>query len=989
MLNSKLEPKVIKGSHRRLILILAVIVIVMMIIFGRGGFGSEALLINEVVSSNRFTISDEDGEFPDWIELFNSGNAKMDLEGFWISNDPANPLKWEFPQVSLDPGEYLVIFASGKDRAPKQGHLHTNFRLSAEGCAVILSAPDGKMIDSVKVGALYTNISYGRRPGRLGDWVLFYEATPADRNSDQWTRSIEIGIADPVDVHFNEVMTSNKTSIYDTDGDLSDWIEFFHSGDEPFNLKGYWLSDDPLNPFKWRFPDITVEPGEYLIVYASGKSRSTPNKNNLHASFSLNDTDDVLVLSNPTGKAVEKLVVRSMIQDVSYGLVPDNRQKWLYYPVPTPRGANTTQGYEAGELSGKELKSSYKVQINEVMAMNTNTHADENGAYVDWIELYNYGETAINLKGFGLSDREGSPFRWVFPDVTLQPNSHLVVFASGKDRRTPGRNLHTNFGISSRGEYIYLTSPDSGRVDTLASGMQSAGISAGRYPDGENNRFFFTNPTPGRANPSGAYTGYAQPPLVSHLGGRYDDRVQVTLINPNSQGVIRYTTNGKVPDANSTIYNGPINISKTTIIRARVFEQGKLPSSSVDQTYLVNETTDFAVMSVFMEPKDLWDPATGIYVMGYGASSEFPYVGANFWKKWERPIHFQLIEPDGTLGFSYDAGIRVGGAYSRAMGQKVLNIFARNRYGSATMEYPFFPTKTLTTYKALTLRQSGQDAVLSYMRDTMQTSLLDVTDLDYQAYRPIVLYLNGEYWGLYYIRERINEYYLAYNHDADPTKIDLLQANRTVRAGSNTEYTKLRDFVSNNDMRVAKNYEYVKTQMDVQNYMDYWIAEIYFANTDSANIRFWKERDNPKSKWCWIVYDTDWGFFNVNHNTLAHVTSPEGTGVGRHLSTVIMVNLLKNTEFRTEFINRLAYHLNTTFTPERVVARIDEMEKVIEKEMPRQIERWGGKMSAWRSQVQRLRNFALKRNTIMMGHIQQKFGLSNKEMEIFDDWNRR
>ncbi len=990
MLDSQMSRKKKKGGHRRTIIGLVILVVFLIIVFGRGGFGGEAVLINEVMTSNRATVSDEDGDFPDWIELYNSGSSAVNLEGFWLSDDPAVAEKWAFPEVIMEPGDYLVVFASGKDRAPSEGGLHTNFRLSRQGTDVLLTAPDERMIDNVRIGPMYSNISYGRRPNRLGDWVYFFEATPGERNSDQGQRSINIGQAEEYPIYINEFITENLTSIYDTDGDLFEWVELFHSGEEPINLKGYWLSDDPENPFKWRFPDITVKPEEYLVVFASGKARSVPDKNNLHTSFGLNDRDDILVFTTPDAKIIEEVTIPSMIDDVSYGLVPGSREEWLYYPTPTPGRENTTQGFEPGELSGKELEASALLSINEVMAMNTNTVQDENGDYEDWIEIYNAGENAVDMAGFGLSDRPESPFRWVFPKVSIEPDDYLLVFASGKDRRDPAKNLHTNFRVSSKGETIVLTSPEAGRIDALHSGGQAPGLSVGRYPDGGAERFFFTNPTPGRANPSQRYNGYSQAPFVSHLGGRFDAPIEVSLINPDpaAQAVIRYTTNGKMPDENSTVYTGPIRVSETVVLRSRVFEKGKLPSPSVDQTYLINEPTKLAILSVIMDPKDLLDPAAGIYVKGYGASSEFPYRGANFWRDWEKPMHFQMFDENGTLGYSANAGIKIGGQYSRAMDQKIFNIFARNRYGSNMMEYPFFPGKDLTTFKALTVRQSGQDAVLSRLRDTMQTSLLEETDLDYQHYRPVVLFINGQYWGHYNLRERINKYYIAYNHDVDPEKVDMIQANRTVRAGSSQDYLAMRDYIANHDMRSSAHYEYVKTKMDVQNYMDYWIAQIYFANTDSANIRFWKERDNPNSRWRWIVYDTDWGFFNVNHNTLDHVTHPDGTGVGRNLSTVIMVNLLKNSEFRNEFIDRMAFHLNNTFTTERVIERINEMEKAIEDEMPRQTKRWpaGGDMNSWRRQVQRLRNFAENRNRILMGHIQGKFGLSDREMEMFDDW---
>ena len=167
--------------------------------------------------------------------------------------------------------------------------------------------------------------------------------------------------------------------------------------------------------------------------------------------------------------------------------------------------------------------------------------------------------------------------------------------------------------------------------------------------------------------------------------------------------------------------------------------------------------------------------------------------------------------------------------------------------------------------------------------------------------------------------------------------------------------------------------------------MDYIIAQVYFANTDSANIRFWRERTEG-AKWRWIVYDLDWGFFSLNHNTLASLSNPAGTGWAQALNTVFTRNLILNDEFRRQFIERFAYHMNYTFTPERVLDRIDEIAAVLEPEMPRHFQRWGGSMSSWHAHVEGLRDFARKRPAIVLKHIQSKFGLSNEEMSIFDAW---
>ncbi|MDW7740331.1 MAG: CotH kinase family protein, partial [Bacillota bacterium] len=177
---------------------------------------------------------------------------------------------------------------------------------------------------------------------------------------------------------------------------------------------------------------------------------------------------------------------------------------------------------------------------------------------------------------------------------------------------------------------------------------------------------------------------------------------------------------------------------------------------------------------------------------------------------------------------------------------------------------------------------------------------------------------------------------------------------------------------------------YIKTRMNVTNYIDALIAQMFFAQTDQGNIRYWREQSD-EGRWHWLVYDLDWCFWpsHLHHNTLASMTNPAGTGYNNAVSTTLTVNLLRNEEFKKEFIERFAYHLNNTFTAEKVIARIDELASKIEPEMPRQVERWGGSMERWYREVEHLRNFARQRPAIVTEQIRRKFNLSDQEMTIF------
>ncbi|MGM0689171.1 MAG: lamin tail domain-containing protein [Bacillota bacterium] len=975
----KFEPRL--AIRVQYVFILVILLLLLGFYLGGSFLGGRGLVINEVMASNRCTITDEDGDYPDWFEIYNPGDYPVSMDGYWATNDPDEPYMWKFPAVIIEPAGYLVVFTSGKDRAnPDNDFLHTNFRLSTSESTLLLIDPEASILDRVITSEMLSNVSYGRKADNLREWSFFLDATPnSANNATPYEQVIEMPMAEEQHILINEFLTSNQTSLPDEDGDLSDWIELYNPCDTSVDLTDYWLSDKSENAFRWRFPAVTIEPEQFLIVFASGKNRRDPEGPYLHTNFRLNDQNDTLVLSMPDGTIIDKKEIRNMERDVSYGRDIDDPEKWLYFPRPTPSEENYTQGFE--KFSGNPVP---RIFISEVMAINTATIADEDGDYYDWIEIYNPENFDINLEGYGLSDCEENPYRWEFPNVTIKSGSCFLLFASGKDRRDPGSPyLHTNFKIKATGETLALYHPSGIMIDSIQTGKLTPDHSVGRLNDGSNERYFFDTPAPGSINESNTYSGHTQPPAVSHQGGFYSQPFYLEFAAPTADASIRYTLDGSEPDVDSNLYIDPLPIEKTSVVRASSFAEGKLSSPVVNRSFFLGDKHNLTVVSVMTDPEGLWHPEYGIYVKGYNASNTFPYYGANFWKDMEKPIHLEIYEPDGTLGLGFDAGIKIGGQFSRGMDQKIFNVFARNIYGHNEIRYPIFPRKDLTHFKALTLRTSGQDAGCSKIRDIMMASLLEDTGLDYQDHRQAVLYLNGEYWGIYNIRERANRYFIAHNHDLDPDKIDLLQANWIVRAGSNEHYLALLDYVQNNDLAIDENYEYVSIQMDITNYIDALITQIYYAQTDQGNIRIWREQ-SPEGIWRWLVFDFDWCFWpgHVEYNTLASMTNPAGTGFQNRISTILTVNLLRNQNFEDEFIKRFAYHINNTFEPERVVTRIDELAANIESEIPRHFERWGGSVDHWYHEIDNLREFARLRPAIVVEHIRQKFQLSEEEMQI-------
>jgi len=621
--------------------------------------------------------------------------------------------------------------------------------------------------------------------------------------------------------------------------------------------------------------------------------------------------------------------------------------------------------------------------INELMPANLSTIADEDGEYADWIEIYNPSGSSINLNGYFLSDDENNNVKWSFPNITIASHSFVIIFASGKERGIPGDQLHTNFKLKSSGEPVLLSNPQGVIIDQVTPDPIPTDISYGRQPDGNSSWYFFDDPTPGSANNSLGFSGIADPPVFSIDGGSYTGFVSVELTSSVPQSQIYYTTDGAAPTTNSSLYTTSISVSETKVVRAKVFADDLLESKTVTNTYLINENISLPIISVSTNPENLWDEEFGIYVLGASAEPEFPYHGANFWKDWEKPIHIELYEPDGMQAFSIDAGAKIYGGWSRGFDQKSLAIYARDVYNFEKINYQIFPELPYDKFDNIVLRNGGQDWEYTMFRDAMMQYTLFGSELDILAYKPTVVFLNGEFWGIHNIREKVNENYLAAHHGVDPGNLDVLQLDGwDPIQGTTDHYFAMLDFLENNDMSIQSNYEYIKTQMDVDNFIMYQVSEIYFDNTDwpGSNIKYWRER-NTDGKWRWFLFDTDFGFGLYDegylNNTLEFATEPNDPGwPNPPWSTFLLRKLLENQEFTYNFINRYADLLNSNFVADSVVNLITNMKTKIEQDIPRHLTRWGRSLSNWNSDVDDLIEFAENRHTPLTQYYIDYFNLS-------------
>lgn len=935
------------------------------------------LFINEYMSSNNTIIQDNNYDYSDWIEIYNGSALPINLKGFGLSDDLNDPLKWQFPEININPDSYLIVFASGNDndteidRALNKLIIHTDFKLGSNDIELLLSTNKGKIIDSVNLINLNADESYERIPDS-SEWSVCTEPTPGFSNNAEGLKQFETEKNKTIpDIIISEIMASNKTTIIDDNGNFSDWIEIHNISNNRVNLKNYTLSDEANNLSKWDFPEIILEPDQYIIVFASGQD-SDNKAQYLHTNFKLNSSVDNLFLCNPDKVILSRIIIKDHVEDISYGIDTED-SKWYFYNNSTPGYKNTSK-----EIP-EEINSFFfdsDIIINEVMPNKSNVLYDEDYEQTDWIEIFNSGRKTIDLDNIYLSDSSSNPCKWEFPDISISPGQYLIVYASGKNRK--GKYLHTNFKLDNNEEVI-LSSGAEKMIYKVAYKTIPEGISCSMSSKGI---LYYLNPSPGRKNNTG-YSGISPDIDFSVNSGFYTNSIELSLLPSckiQSRYTIRYTTDGSEPDRNSNIYDSKLLITESVVIRAKCYADNSLPGNTITNTYLIDSSHTLPVVSLSTDPRNLWDNDTGIYVAGSNASEEFPYKGANYWQKWEKPVHIEFFEADGAKGFSIDAGLKIFGAFSRAKPQKSFTIKIRESYGQDTLKYPLFPDRDTNIYKSFVLRTSGQDADFTRIRDSLMCALASEIGLDTQSYRPCVVYINGEYWGHYNIRDKLDKYFLAYNCGlTNPDNVDMIQGNSIINEGDYTAYSSLHSFASTHDLSIPENYRYIQTQMDINNYMDYQISQMYFANFDNGNIRFWREK-TPGARWRWILFDTDWGFFSPGNNTISYCLDPKGTGYAKLFNNIIIRKLLENEDFKNRFVNRFIELLNSTFSQEHVIELINKMASAIEPEMPSQVNRWGGSVENWQKNIQLLRDFASLRPGIIYDHLISTFNLGNSDV---------
>jgi hypothetical protein len=620
--------------------------------------------------------------------------------------------------------------------------------------------------------------------------------------------------------------------------------------------------------------------------------------------------------------------------------------------------------------------------VNEIAAVNNSIITDENGEYDHWIEIYNFGDDAINLNGLYITDDITNPTKHLLTeenpgDLLIPSGGFLLLWA---DDQTEQGSTHLNFSLSGSGEYVGLYSADEILIDGIEFGQQISDVTYGKNPVGGQWNYFPT-PTPNATNGTGLFDLVATPEFSNNTGF-FQGSTAVTISVSTTDAVIHYTLDGSEPTTADALYTEPIIIESTTMLKARAFKPDFLASRVATNTFIEFDNYDLDIISLTTDNSNWFGP-TGIY--------DNRYTGI------EKPLHVEYFDNQGSLQFEISGGVKIHAPDSRP--QQSLRLYFRSEYGDNAVEHQIFEDKDVDFFKRLVLRNAGNDGQQiqrTQFRDPMCHDLFSEMDDDniYSAFKPVNVFLNGEYWGIYNLRERQDRFFIQENYGFE--NVDFLERtaetgdSRNAIEGDWEDYDALKAYIIDNDMADPTHYEVVKNWMDIRNYVDYMVTEIWTANRDwmSNNVKFYRPKNVASAKWKWVLWDTEYGMgcfpsndhgnpnFDAMHMAMTWGGWPPHWGIN---STYLMQNLTANMEFTNYFITRHADLLNSTLRTDKTLDRVQEFKTWYEGDMPKQTDRWGGNMSIWNSGINTLNNWmsgnnwAMSRNAHCRQHVINKF----------------
>jgi len=794
---------------------------------------------------------------------------------------------------------------------------------------------------------------------------------------------------------FTEVDPIN-TEYKDHEGDDAGWVELYNRSSDTVNLKGYALTNSLRDSSKWIFGDVVIPPKSFMLVFLSGKN--LPDYVAPHDSVNMIGSGCSVWTDaqyNPPGESISEPLDGK--DNVCFS---ENGKKM--FGARMRLGENKTLGWSSisnliGTKSGDE-NDVVNISLNDELCFH---------AYIT-----KNSKVSLRLAQTGVESHKGYKFELTgtgdsttiyhmrlpvgesFPDlkriygfqISLEnpERRETVVKVFSFIARNRGHEPHASFKIKNETGSLFLLNAQKKLVDYVVYPKMPIGRTwsldvAAIDLKKRTLSWGYTANSPYKVSNSGS-VGSISPSLDAYGQLPSSGFVSKAMnIRFNKNDYVRCETNGSAPSEESPLVTEVV-VKKTTVLRCARFMPDSDPGEILNRTYIYEEQPKMPVVLISADPHSLFDPDSGIYMKGPNAEGKTPHYGANYWLDKEIPVLVEFFEQSANQpAFSKNAGFKIFGNYSRMQAKKSVAVTFREEYGDKHLDYPLFPDfPELKKFKSFLLRNNGNNFGNDYIRDRLSSSISEGLNIDYQRGRGVVVYYNGEYYGIHNIREKSSEHYFETHYDYSPDNIDLLLVDNSVSAGSSTEYVNLIEWMKSRDLSNDSIFTYVAERIDVDNYLNYVLLELFVNNRDwpANNVKKWRLK-NPKTKWKWLAYDLDFGFKDhSDENVFAFATAENGPSWPNGPAyTFLLRKLLENESFRFSFINRMSVLLSMNFESGRVLAQIDELMSEVSSEISKDQERWNLNASVMEKQLQVIKEFAKKRPSVILSEMKEYFDL--------------